>query len=150
METPDDMLLPDPFIDYPDPRPEIAVLSADLSADSLDHHDSGVDYTRVYLAQLNSRRTLRPPPYREPPMPKAKSYKLSPLHTDRLTQTTLCIAFRLRTEVRPRDVLHALIDQLCEGDDSTVETLGLLIQKNQQRERNRDRRRRQKQLMASQ
>lgn len=51
------------------PRPEIAVLSADLSADSLDHHDSGVDYTRVYLAQLNSRRTLRPPPYREPPMP---------------------------------------------------------------------------------
>ncbi|EGZ4253489.1 hypothetical protein AF495_004782, partial [Salmonella enterica subsp. enterica serovar Bareilly] len=116
METPDDMLLPDPFIDYPDPRPEIAVLSADLAADSLDHHDSGVDYTRVYLARLNSRRTLRPPPYREPPMPKAKSYKLSPLHTDRLTQTTLCIAFRLRTEVRPRDVLHALIDQLCEGD----------------------------------
>lgn len=45
METPDDMLLLDPFIDYPDPRPEIAVLSADLSADSLDHHDSGVDYT---------------------------------------------------------------------------------------------------------
>lgn len=146
METPDDMLLPDPFIDHPDPRPEIEV----LSADSLDHHDSGVDYTRVYLARLNSRRTLRPPPYREPPMPKAKSYKLSPLHTDRLTQTTLCIAFRLRTEIRPRDVLHALIDQLCEGDDSTVETLGLLIQKNQQRERNRDRRRRQKQLIASQ
>ena len=141
---------PEPFSDMPETQPDVSVFSGDLAASSLVRSDSSGDYTLAYLARLNSRRTLRPPPKTEPPMPKAKSYKLSPLHTDRLTQTTLCIAFRLRTEVRPRDVLHALIDQLCEGDDSTVETIGLLIQKNQQRERNRDRRRRQKQLMSSQ
>ena len=77
-------------------------------------------------------------------MNKARNIRLSPSHTEKLTQKTLDIAFTLRTEVRISEVLHALIDRLCEEDEKDLQQLGRLINKNKRRARSADRRRRQR------